>query len=112
MLCGPFFLFTKSLYARVGPFDEQFKIAGDFDWCVRAAKVSNGFVRGKTLAGEFRVDGGGLSAGGSERHAVENQIICQRHHIIDKIKPFGSSLLEQYRADAILYQGNYLPINN
>src|SRR5690606_24921301 len=34
MKCGPFFMFTKALYERVGPFDERFKIAGDWEWCV------------------------------------------------------------------------------
>ncbi len=85
MVCGPFFLFSKKLYDRVGPFDEQFRIAGDFDWCIRAAKSTDKIVKAKTIGGIFRVDGGGLSAGANQLLAVENNIVCKRHFIVDKI---------------------------
>ncbi len=79
MVCGPFFIFSKALYKEAGPFDEQFKIAGDFDWCVRAAKVSSAFKKAKSLGGIFRVDGGGLSAGGSDRQKWENAVVDWRN---------------------------------
>jgi len=96
MLCGPFFMFTKSLYQKVGPFDEQFKIAGDYDWCARAAKISDKLVKAKTVAGEFRVDGSGLSAGGSPRQVVENNVVCRRQGALDKIQTEDAELAKQY----------------
>ncbi len=101
MLCGPFFMFTKSFYEKVGPFDEQFKIAGDFDWCIRAAKATNYFTKAKTIAGTFRVDGGGLSAGANERLAVENNTVSLRHNFPEKFKNIGSKLTEQYNPKII-----------
>ncbi len=85
MHCGPFFMISREFYNRVGPYDEQFKISGDFDWCVRAAKISDKFVLSKKNAGIFNVDGGGLSAGANPRLLAENEIVYKRYGITDKI---------------------------
>ncbi len=85
MHCGPFFMISKEFYNRVGPFDEQFKISGDLDWCVRAAKLFGKFVLSKKNAGIFNVDGRGLSAGANPLMVAENQVIYKRHGITDKL---------------------------
>ena len=101
MHCGPFFIFSKSLYDRVGPFDEQFKIAGDFDWCIRAAKISDKFSRSDKIAGIFgRYYGSNLS-GGNQRHAVENNIVYARHGVPDKIQPVAGDMSGEYDPNAI-----------
>ena len=110
MNCGPFFMFSKELYNRVGPFDEQFKIAGDFDWCVRAAKVSEKFKKAKTPAGQFRVDGGGLSAGGSMRHTVENNLIYKRGSLTHKILPEDPEVAKAYKPEQMLKNGQWFPV--
>ncbi len=112
MYCGPFFIFKKSLYEKVGPFDEQFKIVGDFDWCVRAAKITDKFVLSDKIAGVFRVDkalgalgisGAGLSGGrANARHLAENNIVCVRHGIKDKIQPADENLMKEYNSDKIV----------
>ena len=109
MVCGPFFMFSKELYVKVGPFDEQFKIAGDFDWCIRAAKVSDKFVKAKSLAGEFRVDGGGLSAGSNERLVEENNTVYRRHGVADKIAATSGALSAQYDFTMIKQGNRILP---
>lgn len=101
MNCGPFFMFTKTLYAKVGPFDEQFKIAGDFDWCARAAKISEKFVKSKIVAGEFRVDGGGLSSGWSEKQRVENDTVYRRQGFQNMITEPNSTLSASYNPGVI-----------
>ncbi len=110
MVCGPFFMFTKDLYNRVGPFDEQFKIAGDFDWCVRAVKVSDKVVKAKSLGGVFRVDGGGLSAGGSSRHIAENNVIYVRNHLWHKLINAEDLAIKNYRPHHLLHKGEYREI--
>lgn len=110
MLCGPFFMFTKALYEKVGPFDEQFKIAGDFDWCARATKISDKFVKAKHLGGEFRVDGAGLSAGGTQRQMAENNIIYMRNHIWDKIVVAKDLVIKDYRPYHLFTDGKYKEI--
>jgi len=104
MHCGPFFIFTKSLYKKVGPFDEQFKIAGDFDWCVRAAKVTE-FKLSKEIAGKFIKDGSGLSGRQSNSlQEVENNIIYKRYGSLDKMKKVDNKLLKRYNLSKIYYQ--------
>lgn len=85
MHCGPFFMISKKFFNQVGSFDEQFKISGDFDWCVKAAIKSEKFVLSKKDAGVFRVDGTGLSARTKKNLIAENNIICKRYNILDKI---------------------------
>ena len=104
MHCGPFFIFTKSLYKKVGPFDEQFKITGDFDWCMRVAKVTK-FKLSKKMAGKFIKDGSGLSGRqSSSLQEVENNIIYIRHGVLDKMKRVDKELSKSYNAHKIYYQ--------
>jgi glycosyltransferase involved in cell wall biosynthesis len=112
MHCGPFFIFKKSLYEEIGPFDEQFKIVGDFDWCIRAAKKTNAFALSKESAGIFRVDGNGLSSGGKPVHVAENNIVYIRHGINDKIEEVDRNLMNAYKPDSILHAGKNITINS
>ena len=105
MYCGPFFIFTKSLYEKVGPFDEQFKIVGDFDWCIRTAKISDKFSRSDKIAGVFgRYYGSNLS-GGNQRHAAENNIVYIRHGVEDKIQPVSVDLEAEYDPNRVFSNG-------
>lgn len=108
MHCGPFFLFRKDFYRQVGPFDEQFKIVSDFDWCVRAAKISDRFVLSEKNGGEFRVDGAGLSSGGKLIHSAENNIVCRRHGIKDKIVQGYENLEAGFSVNKINFNGEYI----
>jgi GT2 family glycosyltransferase len=106
MIVGPFFMFTKNFYKRVGPFDEQFKAAGDFDWQIRAAKISEKFVRAKTLAGEFRVDGGGLTAGKNNMLVAENNAVYIRHNVPEKIQLVDQKLMDKYNPKKLFSKGS------
>lgn len=108
MHCGPFFMFTKKTYNKVGPFDEQFKIAGDFDWCVRAAKITNAFALAKNSAGIFRVDGQGLSAGSKKRFILENNIVLARHHLPNKLTDFSQEETTKFEINQILYNNEFI----
>ena len=112
MHCGPFFIFRKSLYDAIGPFDEQFKIVGDFDWCIRAAKHTDAFALSKESAGVFRVDGTGLSSGGKPIHVAENNIVYTRYGIDDKLEEVDPELMKPYKANSILHNGSYTLIHN
>jgi len=107
---GPFFLFTKELYKKIGPFDEQFKIVSDFDWCIRAAKETDSIMIGKQLAGVFRVDGNGISSGGKLIHTVENNVIAVRHNTPDKIIKIGGGIESKYKIDKLLFKGSYFDV--
>lgn len=71
---GNLFMFARSLFEQVGPFDVRFRVAGDFDWHIRAARITH-FCAGSTQAGTFILHGGNLSSpiGGLVR--VEENIV-------------------------------------
>lgn len=110
--CGPHFMFTKEAYKKVGPFDEQFKIAGDFDWCARASQMGLSFSLGKEFSGIFRVDGRGLSAGVNNRLVVENNLVFERQGAQNKIIPGDYGLEGSYDSNFILFKGNKNPFSN
>jgi len=107
MHCGPSFIFKKSFYKKVGPFDEQFKISGDFDWCIRAAKISE-FKLSKKIASEFSVYRGALSGGENPIREAENNIIYKRHKILDKLKKVNDKLEFLYNPKKIFYSDKNL----
>jgi GT2 family glycosyltransferase len=85
MHCGPFFLFTKKLYQKVGPFDDTFRIAGDFEWCLRASKETD-FVRANVVAGRFINEGVSLSGGQYDKLDQETERIYKKYGITSKIR--------------------------
>ncbi|PIR95913.1 MAG: hypothetical protein COT92_03945 [Candidatus Doudnabacteria bacterium CG10_big_fil_rev_8_21_14_0_10_42_18] len=107
MTAGPHFMFTKKAFEKVGPFDEQFKIAGDFDWCSRAASKSLKFACGKNYSGIFRVDGRGLSAGANKVLRAENNIIYLRRNAKDKFTEGLEGLTGEYREDRLKFGENW-----
>lgn len=100
MHVGPFFVFTKELYNRIGGFDEQFRICGDFDWATRAAVLQARFVPSTTVAGIFAKDGGGLSGSGNPRQIAENNIVYRRRGVLAKVTPGYAALEREYETDA------------
>jgi len=97
---GPFFLFSRSFYEKVGPFDEQFRIAGDFEWQARAAKVGN-FTLSKDISGEYLTDQTGLSGTGHKIHYVENDVVYLRHGVLDKVQMVDKELLKEYSVEDV-----------
>jgi GT2 family glycosyltransferase len=77
MHCGPFYLFTKSLYEKIGPYDETFRIAGDYDWCTRAARLSGKLEKSNVPAGIFEKRAGTLSGGKNPLQEQENARVIQ-----------------------------------
>lgn len=87
MCLGPFFMFRKSIVDLIGLFDEQFRIAGDFDFAVRAAlnnKVK--FAKSLVNGGTFYVHGGNLSGYNNFRQQVENQVVYTRYNAVEKLE--------------------------
>ena len=70
---GPFFFFTKKAFEEVGPFDSTFKIAGDFEWQVRAVSRNIIFRRYANAVGVFTNFGTSLSGSKNPVQALENE---------------------------------------
>ena len=74
---GPFFMVSKALYEQVGAFDENFRIAGDMQWAGRTLPYVQ-FYPAKTIGGYFYIHGDNLSNTGTNREAIEVNIIFMR----------------------------------
>ena len=83
---GPFFIASRSLYDRVGPFDPNFQVAGDTEWASRAAPSAR-FYRGKANGGDFIVHGDNLSNTGGDREDIEVNIIFMRLGAWEQLQP-------------------------
>ncbi len=112
MTAGPHFMFSKRAYKNTGPFDEQFKIAGDFDWCARAAAMDLKFSLAKEFSGVFRVDGKGLSAGANRTLQAENNIIYLRHNAKEKISAGLETIMDSYQVGKLKINGQWQDINS
>ena len=89
---GPFFMASSALYNQLGPFDANFRIAGDTDWASRAipwVKFHSGTVSG----GDFLVHGGNLSNTGSDREDIEVNIIHMRRQNWKQLRPANPKTL-------------------
>lgn len=91
-LTGTFYLFDRSFYDRVGPFDAHFQISGDFEWLVRAGKIAD-FCPGKAPGGRFILHGNNLSDTGNPLQAVEDNIVQLRLGAWHNLKPVDPRLM-------------------
>jgi hypothetical protein len=93
MKCGPFFLFHRDLYAEVGPFDERFRICGDFDWCARATAVT-AFCPVNVLGGTFYLHGGNLSDTGDPRQTAECNVAILKNGVPQYLQPCEPDVMQ------------------
>ncbi len=85
MNSGPFFMFSKKTFDEIGPFDSTFKVAGDFEWCARAAAQGAEFVLSKLNGGVFTSDGTTLSGKITPNIMRENMRVFEKYGALDKL---------------------------
>ncbi len=83
---GPFFMARRSLYERLGPFDANFRVAGDTEWASRGLSAVK-FVPGRANGGDFLVHGDNLSNSGSDREELEVNLIFMRRGASQQLRP-------------------------
>jgi glycosyltransferase involved in cell wall biosynthesis len=105
---GSFILFGRDIYDKVGPFDEHFKIGGDFEWSARAVDYDVQFCAGTHNAGTFHLHGGNLSDTGSNLQQVEDNIVHLRRQAWQNLKPADPDLMRS-SWEAWGSQGQILP---
>jgi glycosyltransferase involved in cell wall biosynthesis len=67
----------RSFFERVGPFDTAYRNCGDYDWYVRAMRLSPPFILDATV-GRFRLHGGNLSYD-AEAMQRESRMVQERN---------------------------------
>jgi hypothetical protein len=90
MYLGPFFMWTNPIYMgkKHQLFDEQFSVAGDFDFQIRFAAFGTVKILEKEI-GEYYNNNTGLSTN-SIFQLIEGQVIYHRYNIVDKKITFFS----------------------
>jgi len=84
MLHGPFFMFQKADLSILRGFDEQFKVAGDFDFAVRLTSLGRvGYTN--NLLGYYLNERKGLSTSSSSTLPGERERIYLRYGVVKKI---------------------------
>ena len=109
MILGPFYMFKKNSCRKIGFFDEQFKVAGDFDFAIRLALESNGKMVNENL-GYYLNAGRGLSTKSNSSQSIEKDQVCFRYGIFDKIEKKNIPYLLDYNVNNFLYKKKYVPI--
>jgi GT2 family glycosyltransferase len=86
MCLGPFFMFRKIVVNEIGYFDEQLKVAADYDFAIRLAKHGKiGMAAG--VLGYFLDEQKGLSTCGDNIQPIERTMVELRYNLTDKIVP-------------------------
>lgn len=109
----PFFLVSKKVFEKVGLFDEQFYITGDYEWQLRAKEFYS-FEIAQTIGGVFFSDGANLSGQGHLRHRVENNVIYRRYAMFNKLMPLTPTqhkMLNEYEIEQIIISNEKSYIN-
>lgn len=83
---GPFFMARRSLFDRLGPFDPNFRVAGDTEWASRGLSTVK-FQPGRANGGDFLVHGGNLSNTGGDREDIEVNLIFMRLGAPQHLRP-------------------------
>ena len=83
---GPFFMASRSLYQRVGAFDDNFQVAGDMEWAGRAQPYAS-FHAADQSGGDFLIHGENLSNTGGDREEIEVNIIFLRRGEWQQLRP-------------------------
>ena len=91
MIIGPYFSFSKKERFK-NNFDEQFKVAGDFDFQIRRAYEGK-IEKISTNAGIYFDNSQGLSTSGFVQ-LLEEQVVNLRYNIKDKLYPFFSFFIK------------------
>lgn len=77
---GCFLMWRSSIHKDIGYFDEQFKIAGDWEFWARVASKYHAMSYNGILGYYLRIDNEGLSKIKSKVINIENQIIHLRYY--------------------------------
>ena len=91
---GPFFMARRSLFDRLGPFDANFRVAGDTEWASRGLSTVK-FQPGRANGGDFLVHGGNLSNTGGDREDIEVNLIFMRRGAWQHLRPADPRALRE-----------------
>jgi hypothetical protein len=84
---GTFFMFSRALYDAAGPFDEHFRISGDFEWCARPRVRSSKLCIASAVGGYFSQHSANLSGTHSALEHIEDNVVLLRYGMWRELRP-------------------------
>ena len=111
MILGPFFMFKKSLCNKIGYFDEQFKVAADFDFAIRLGLFAKGTMITKNL-GYYLNAQKGLSTRPNSLQPIERDVIYMRYGIFDKIENKNTPYFVNYEIKSFLKDKGFISVSS
>jgi hypothetical protein len=108
---GPFFMFRADAIEILKGFDEQFRIASDFDFCIRLSSIGSvGYT--SELLGFYLNNRAGVSTGAGFALARERESIYMRYGIFDKFDLSHLRSVLNYDLTRIKVRGLSIPIKD
>jgi hypothetical protein len=101
---GPTHFFRKSIFDKVGYWDEQLVSAGDFDWQIRASAVAN-VKKTNFICSYYNFSP--LSASRQIANSIENLVLALRYQNLSNVGPYL-----EYLYEALKYDIQYCHFNN
>lgn len=109
---GAFLVWKDLLKQKVGYFDEQLRIAGDFEYINRLLLAGEQFCKTEGIIGYFTDTQSGLSTRGELNGTmIEESFVHLRYGNYDKVKRFFLPQLEQFNVDSVYYEGSWHQLN-
>jgi GT2 family glycosyltransferase len=111
MHLGPFFMFRRSVFERIGFFDEQLWTGADFDFAIRLARSGRIAFISEPL-GYYLDEGLGASTSPNSKQAVERTVIELRYGAYKKLDLTFIPYIGDYSIPYVLNFGTWIPIKS
>lgn len=92
---GPFFMFSAELYQLAGAFEEDFPIAGDFEWCMRDAVRHAKYAKGKSNSGQFFLHSDNITQSNRVSDNIIFNIVILRHGVRKGLVPVNPDIMRE-----------------
>lgn len=105
---GAFWVLRRDVGARVGYFDEQFRVAADMDLSLRMAASRLPMGRVDDVLGYFTDAQAGLSTrDGGQEAVLERTAVQMRYGVYDKVRPELVAAAQKFRLEAVQNFGEW-----
>lgn len=107
--CFP--MWRKSIHEKIGYFDEQFKLVGDFDFQIRVAFYYD-FIKVDGILGYFLAGGGGLRLSQQiKTHMIEDNAVYLRYGVYSKVNICYLRYRRLINIDFVKRSNKFIPLN-
>lgn len=108
---GCFPMWKREIHNKVGYFDEQYRLVGDYEFQIRAARNFE-FVKANKVLGYYSINGKNQLSSNFRLQNAERTSVEIRYGVYDKINLlYFFKAIKNYKIYKCLYNGEYQSIN-